>query len=224
MTGLGRVAVLGATVEVGAWLLATLLSSGSWRYNISDLYASGAPRPGLVMFGEAAFAVALAALLLGLRRSLPGSDHRMIGCALLTLACVGTLAGAVTRDSCEESVPQCDGKAFSTVADWVHGIGGFAEILGIAGAALVLAAVLPRSRAMYSAATGAAVFGVVCVWGAAPYPFVGTAERVLALILVGWVAAIGSQLEASVGPLYMGRSGASTSDRGSPTGRARACR
>ena len=78
---LGRIAVLGATVEVGSWMLATYLRPGSWRYNISDLYASGAPRPWLVMAGgEAAFSVALAALVLGLRRYLPSSDHRMVRC------------------------------------------------------------------------------------------------------------------------------------------------
>ncbi|MBA2641200.1 MAG: hypothetical protein H0U77_14685 [Nocardioidaceae bacterium] len=43
---------------------------GSWRFNISDLYAAGAPRPLLVMAGEAVFALGLAALVLGLHRAL----------------------------------------------------------------------------------------------------------------------------------------------------------
>jgi hypothetical protein len=32
------------------------------------------------------------------------------------------------------------------------------------------------------------------VWEAVPYPWVGTIERVLALALVAWVAALGSRL------------------------------
>lgn len=191
---LGRVAVLGAIIEVGSWVLATFLRPGSWRYNISDLYAAGAPRPWLVMAGEAAFSVGLAALVLGLRRYLPPSDHRMVGCGLLALASLGAMAGAVARNSCEESVPRCEGSTFVTVSDWVHGIGGLAEILGIAGAALVLAATLPRRWASYSAATGCAVLVALFVWEAVPYPWVGTAERVLAFALVGWVAALGTQL------------------------------
>ena len=150
--------MLGAAIEVGSWVLATFLLSGSWRYNISALYAAGAPRPWLVMAGQAAFAVAVAALAVGLRRSLPRSDHRMVGCALLALASVGAVVGALARNACEESVPRCEGQAFVTVGDWVHGIASLLEFLGIAGAALVLAAALPRRWAAYSAATGCAVF------------------------------------------------------------------
>jgi hypothetical protein len=191
---LGRVAVLGASIELGSWMLATYLRPRSWRYNLSDLYASGAPRPWLVMAGEAAFCVGLAALALGLRRALPASDHRMVGCGLLTLASVGSIAGALARNSCQESMPQCQGSTFATASDWVHGIGALAEILGIAGAALVLAATLPRAWAAYSAATGCAALVCLFVWTAVPYPWVGTAERVLALALVCWVAALGTQL------------------------------
>lgn len=191
---LGRIAVIAAVIEVGGWVIATFLRSGSWRYNISDLYASGAPRPGLVMVSEAAFGVGLAALAFGLRRGLPPSDHRMIGCALLALASLGAIAGATARNSCEESVPRCEGQGFVNAADWVHGIGGLLEILGIAGAALVLAATLPRRWALYSAATGCAAVASVFVWQAIPYPWVGTAERVIALLLVGWVAAMGTRL------------------------------
>jgi hypothetical protein len=198
VTLLGRIAVLSAAIEVGAWTLATLLRPGSWRYNISDLYASGAPRPGLVMVGEAAFSVGVAALALGLRRSLPPSDHRLVACALLALASLGTLAGALARNSCEESVPRCEGSTFATTSDWVHGVGGLVEILGIAGAALVLATTLPGRWASYSTATGSTVFVALLVWGAVPYPWVGTAERVLAVLLVGWVAAIGAQLSSEL--------------------------
>jgi hypothetical protein len=53
---------------------------------------------------------------------------------------------------------------------------------------------LPRIWAWYSAATGCVVFGVLFAWAAVPYPWVGTAERVLALLLVSGVAAIGCQL------------------------------
>lgn len=194
MKRLGRIAVLGAVIEVALWLLATSMRPGSWRYNISDLYASGAPRPWLVMVGEAAFSVGLAALALGLRRSLPPSDHRMVGCGLLALASIGTTAGAVARNSCEESVPRCAGSTFVTANDWVHGVGSLVEILGIAGAALVLTTTLPRRWASYSAATAGAVLVSLFAWQAVPYPWVGTAERVLALVLVGWVAAIGTQL------------------------------
>jgi hypothetical protein len=191
---LGRIAVLGAIIEVGAWMLATTLRPGSWRYNISDLYAAGAPRPLLVMVGEAAFSFGLAALVLGLRRALPRGDHRTVGCALLALASLGAMAGAVARNSCEESVPRCQGSTFMTTSDWVHAIGGIAEILGIAGAALVLAATLPRPWSRYSAATGGAAFVGLLLWAAVPYPWVGTAERVFALVLVGWAAALGTRL------------------------------
>ena len=67
-------------------------------------------------------------------------------------------------------------------------------VFGIAGAALVLAATLPRRWAIYSATTGCAALLAVFVWGALPYPWVGTAERVLALILVGWAAALGTRI------------------------------
>ena len=39
-----------------------------------------------------------------------------------------------------------------------------------------------------------ALFAGLPVWQAVPYPWVGTAERVLALALVGWAAALGTQL------------------------------
>lgn len=194
MTFLRRTAVLGAILYTVSWGLATLVRPGSWRYNISDLYASGAPRPWLVMGGEAAFAVGLAALALGLRRALPRVDHRMVGCALLALASAGTMAGAVARNTCSESAPQCEGGAFATTSDWVHGIGGVVEILGSAGAALVLSAALPRHLALYSAATGSAIVVLVLVWQAAPYPWVGTAQRVLALALVIWVVVLATRL------------------------------
>lgn len=194
MTLLGRVATVGAVAEVAAWTLATLLQPGSWRYNISALYAAGAPRPWLVMAGEAAFAVGVAALALGFRRSLPPSDHRLVGCALLALASLGTVAGALARNSCEESVPSCKGSTFATTADWVHAVGGLVEILGIAGAALILARTLPGPWARYSTATGCAVFAMLFLWGAVPYPWVGTAERLFAVLLVGWVATLGTRL------------------------------
>jgi len=196
MKSVGRIVVLGAVLEIALWSLATTMRPGSWRYNISDLYASGAPRPWLVMAGEAAFSVGLAALAIGLRRSLPPSDHRMVGCALLALACIGTMAGALARNSCEESVPRCAGGTFVTTSDWIHGVGSLVEILGIAGAALVLTPTLPRRWASYSAATAGAVLVSLIAWQAVPYPWVGTAERVLALILVGWVAALGIRLAA----------------------------
>ena len=41
MTRLGRIAVLCAGIEIASWMLATSLRPGAWRYNISDLYASG---------------------------------------------------------------------------------------------------------------------------------------------------------------------------------------
>ncbi len=104
------------------------------------------------------------------------------------------MAGALARTSCEESVPRCKGDTFTTAADWVHGVGSLMEILGIAGAASVLAAVLPRPWSAYSAATGGMVLVFLLAWAAVPYPWVGTAERALALVLVGWAAALGTQL------------------------------
>ncbi len=154
---LGRLVMFAAFVEVGCWVLATAMRPGSWRYNISDLYAAGAPRPLLVMAGEAVFALGLAALVLGLHRALPATDHRTVGCGLLILASLGTMAGALARNSCEESVPRCEGDTFTTAADWVHGVGALMEIFGIAGAAIVLAAVLPRPWSTYSATTGGGV-------------------------------------------------------------------
>lgn len=146
------------------------------------------------MTGEALFALGLAALVLGLHRSLPATDHRAVGCGLLILASLGTMAGALARNSCEESVPRCEGETFTTAADWVHGVGGLTEILGIAGAAIVLAAVLPRPWSTYSATTGGAVLLCLLGWSAVPYPWVGTAERAFALLLVGWAAAMGARL------------------------------
>jgi hypothetical protein len=87
---------------------------------------------------------------------------------------------------------------FVTVGDWVHGLGSVGEILGIAGAALVLAGLLPRRWAAYSA-TGSAILVGVLAWQAVPYPWVGTAERLFALVIVGWVAALGAHL-ATKGP------------------------
>lgn len=194
MRTLGRIVVLGAALEVGSGALATALSRGSWRYNVSALYAEGAPRPGLAIAGEAAFAVALAALALGLHRALPASDHRRIGSGLLALASTGAIAGALARNSCEESVPQCQGSTFATPVDWVHGIGGLIEILGIAGAALVLAAVLPRPWSSCSAATGCVALGAVLLSDAVPYPWIGTAQRIMILVIVGWAAALGTRL------------------------------
>ena len=191
---LGRVAVLGALTYVGTWLLATLLRPGSWRYDISDLYAVGAPRPWLVMVGEVTFSIALAALALGLRRALPPSDHRLVGCALLALASIGTAAGALARNACESSVPRCAGSTFVTAGDWVHATGGLVEILGIVGAALVLATTLPRPWTVYCLATGGATLLAVFAWAVVPYPWVGTAQRVMALLLVAWVAAMGARL------------------------------
>lgn len=186
--------VSAAFAEVGCWVLATAWRPGSWRYNISDLYAAGAPRPVVVMAGEAAFGLGLAALALGVHRALPATDHRAVGCGLLILASLGSMAGAFARNSCEESVPRCEGDTFATGADWVHGVGGLLEILGIAGAAIVLAATLPRPWSRYSAATGGAVLVLLVVWDAVPYPWVGTAERAFALVLVGWVAVMGRRL------------------------------
>ena len=186
-------------------MLATLLRPGAWRYNISDLYSAGAPRPWLVMVGEAAFAVGLAALALGLRRALPPSDHRLVGSALLVLASMGATAGALARNRCEESVPRCEGQTFATASDWVHGIGSLAEILGIAGAALVLSATMSRRWGTYSVMTAGVALVALLAWGALPYPWVGTAERFVALVLVGWVAAIGSQLTTEPRALRMVR-------------------
>lgn len=194
---LGRLVVLAAGAEVGCWVLATALRQGSWRYNISDLYAAGAPRSLLVMVGEAVFALGLAALVLGLHRALPKTDHRAVGCGLLIVASLGTMAGALARNSCEESVPRCEGNTFATVADWVHGVGGLMEIIGIAGAAFVLAAVLPRPWSTYSATTGGVVLVFLLGWAAVPYPWVGTAERALALVLVGWAATMGTRLASA---------------------------
>jgi hypothetical protein len=194
MNRLGRVVVLGAALEVGCWTVATALNPGSWRYNVSALYAAGAPRPAIVMVGEAAFAVALAVLALGLHRALPVGDHRLVGCVLLVLASAGAAAGALARNSCEESVPLCRGRTFATPADWVHGIGGLAEILGIAGAALVLAVALPRPWSSYSKATACVALVAVLLSDGIPSPWVGTGQRVMILLLVGWAAALGAWL------------------------------
>ena len=202
MQMLGRLVVLAASVEVGGWMLATALRPGSWRYNISDLYAVGAPRPLLVMAGEAAFALGLAALALGLHRALPATDHRAVGCGLLLVASLGTILGALARNSCEESVPRCQGDTFSTVADWVHGVGALLGIFGIVGAAFVLAAVLPRPWSRYSAITGAVVLVLLLGWAAVPHPWVGTWERVLTLVLVAWVGVMGTRL-AALRPLHV---------------------
>ena len=213
MTRLGRLAVLCAGIEIASWMLATSLRPGAWRYNISDLYASGAPRPWLVMVGEAAFSIGLAALAFGLRRALPPSDHRLVGTGLLLLASAGAMAGALARNGCEESVPRCTGQAFATTSDWVHGIGGLVEILGILGAAFVLSATMSRGWGTYSVVTGCAACLTLLAWGAVPYPWVGTAERFLAIALVGWVAAIGSQLASQRRAWRMIRH-----DRGHPRG------
>lgn len=197
MRALGRIVALGAMLEIGCWALATALRPGSWRYNVSDLYSAGAPRPALVMAGEAGFAVALAVLAVGLSRRLPPTDHRMIGCGLLALASIGAAAGALARNSCEESVPRCEGSTFATPADWIHGIGGLVEILGIAGAALALAAALPRPWSSFSATTGCVALAAVVLSDAVPYPWVGTAQRVMILVLVGWTAVLGGWLAAA---------------------------
>jgi hypothetical protein len=191
VTVLGRIATLGALAEIGCWVLATLLWPGSWRYDISALYAAGAPRPWLVMAGEVSLGVALAALTLGLRDLLPRTDHRMIGCALLGAAALGAFVSGLARDSCEESVPACSGHASTTMADWAEAAGSLLLIFGIAGAALVLAATLPRPWSLYSAITGCAVLASLLLWQAVRYPWVGTAERALALALATWVAAVG---------------------------------
>jgi len=188
---LGRIATIGALVEVTCWVIATALRSGSWRYDISALYAAGSPRPWLVMAGESALGVALGALALGLRRYLPRNDHRMIGCLLLAAASAGELASGLARDSCEESVPTCTGHAYATPTDWIEAVGSLLVIFGIAGAALVLATTLPRHWTTHSVATGTAVLGSILAWQAVPYPWVGSAERILALTLAAWVAALG---------------------------------
>ncbi len=198
MKVLGRLVVTAALIEVGCWVLATALRPGSWRYNISDLYAATAPRPVVVMTGEAVFALGLAALALGLHQALPRTDHRVVGCALLMVASLGAMAGALARNGCEESIPRCQGSTFTTTADWLHGVGGLLEILGIAGAAIVLAAALPRPWSTYSAVTAGAVLALVLGWAAVPYPWVGTAERVLALVLVAWVIVMGRTLVTDV--------------------------
>ncbi|MCW2543321.1 MAG: hypothetical protein JWM40_873 [Frankiales bacterium] len=184
--------MLGAAIEVGCWAMGTVLTRGSWRYNISALYAQGAPRPVLVMAGEAAFAVALSALALALHRGLPASDFRWVASGLLALASAGALAGALARNGCEESVPSCHGSTFATAADWVHGVGGLVEILGIAGAALVLVGVLPRPWSSWSAATASVVLGAVLLSDAVPYPWTGTAQRIMILVIVGWAAGVGA--------------------------------
>lgn len=194
MKVLGRLVVTAALIEVCCWVLATALRPGSWRYNISDLYAAGAPRPVVVMMGEAVFALGLALLALGLHQALPRTDHRVVGCALLMMGSLGAMLGALARNSCEESVPRCQGSTFTTTADWLHGVGGLLEILGVAGAAIVLAAVLPRHWSTYSAVTAGAVLALVLGWATVPYPWVGTAERVLALALVAWVIVMGRTL------------------------------
>jgi hypothetical protein len=188
---LGRIATLGALIEVACWVIATRLRPGAWRYDISALYAAGSPRPWLVMAGESALGVALAALALGLRRYLPRSDHRMIGCFMLAAAGLGEFASGLARDSCEESVPTCAPRAYATSTDLIEAAGSVLVILGIAAAALVIATKLPRHWSTYSAATGTAALGSILVWQAVPYPWVGTAERILALTLAGWVGALG---------------------------------
>jgi hypothetical protein len=188
---LGRIATLGALIEVACWVAATALRPGSWRYDISALYATGSPRPWLVMAGESALGVALAALALGLRRYLPRSDHRMIGCLLLAAASAGELASGLARDSCEESLPTCAGHAYATPTDWIEAAGSLLVIFGIAGAAFVLATTLPRHWSAYSVATGTVVLGSILTWQAIPYPWVGSVERILALTLATWVAALG---------------------------------
>ena len=125
MKALGRAATLGALIEVACWVIATTLRPGAWRYDISALYAAGSPHPWLVMAGESALGVALAALALGLRQFMPRSDHRMIGCAMLAAASAGEFAGGLARDSCEESVPACAGHAYTTPTDWIEAIGSF---------------------------------------------------------------------------------------------------
>ena len=89
-------------------------------------------------------------------------------------------------------MPSCAGLAYATLSDWVHAGGSLLVMFGIAGAALVLAARLPQRWAAYSAATGCTVLGSILVWQAVPYPWVGTAERFLALVLVAWVAGMGT--------------------------------
>lgn len=192
MRVLGRVATTGALIEVACWAIATTLRRGAWRYDISALYAHGSPRPWLVMAGECALAAALVALALGLRRFLPRSDHRMIGCAMLGAAGLGGFVGGLARDSCEESVPACAGHAYATLPDWLEAGGSLLLIVGVAGAALVLTPTLSRPWAAYSAVTGLAVLGSLLIWRAVPYPWIGTAERLLALTVAAWVASLGA--------------------------------
>jgi hypothetical protein len=185
-----RLAVGGAAVEVSCWLLATALRPGSWRYDISDLYALGAPRPLLVMTGEAAFALALGALVVALHRALPAGDNRDVGCALVALASLGTLGGAFSRDSCDDAARGCTDHAFVTASDWVHAVGGVAEMLGVTGAAIVLATVVPRPWSTYSASAGCAALALVVGWSATPYPWAGAVQRAFALVLAGWVVVL----------------------------------
>ena len=191
MRTLGRIATIGALVEVTCWVTATAIRPGSWRYDISALYAAGSPRPWLVMVGESALGVALGALAIGLWRCLPHSDHRIVGCALLAVASVGEFMSGLTRDSCEESVPACSGHAYTTPADWIEAAGSLLVIFGVAAAALVLATTLPRRWSIYSMATGAAVLCSILAWQSVPYPWVGSVERLFALAVAAWVAALG---------------------------------
>ena len=124
----------------------------------------------------------------------------MIGCTLLALASIGALASALARNSCEESVPACAGLAYATPTDWIEAGGSLLVIFGIAGAALVLAARLPRPWAVASVATGGGVLASVLVWQSIPYPWAGTTERVLALVLVGWVAGLGALVARQASP------------------------
>ncbi len=198
---LGWISALGALTEVTMWTLAMVLWRGSWRYDISALNATAAPRPWLVMMGETALAVAIAALAIGLHHWLPRSDHRLAGCALLALASAGTAVGGVLgRSSCEESIPSCDGHTFTTVGDWADALGAIATLLGVTGAALILATVLPQPWARYSRATAAGIGAAFLLWTITPYPWVGTTERLLDVLLVTWVGVIGARI-ASQEPL-----------------------
>lgn len=189
------IAVVGALTEVAMWTLAMLLWRGSWRYDISALNATAAPRPWLVMTGETAFAVALAALAIGLYRWLPRSDYRLAGCTLLALASVGTaIGGLLGRSSCEESIPSCHDHTFTTPGDWADALGSAAALLGIAGAALILATALPHRLARYSRGTAAGIGAAFLLWTITPSPWVGTTERLLDLLLVAWVGIIGARI------------------------------
>lgn len=192
---LGWVAVLGALCEVAMWTVAMLLWHGSWRYDISALYAAGAPRPWIVMAGETAFAVALTALAVGLYQWLPRSDYRLVGCTLVALAGAGTaLSGLAGRSSCEESIPSCHGHTFSAAGDWADALGSIAVLLGISGATLILSAVMPQPWARFSRLTAAGIGGAALIWTITPYPWVGTSERFLDLLLVTWVTAMGFKI------------------------------